>query len=96
MCEEEFYKKNSYLSLILIFANVVLILIYNNVGCAEDSQSVDNNFLFSVSLNIFFGLYSLSYNGRKYIIGKILFFLLLVINLFFYILLWVSSNSFHP
>lgn len=85
-------QKNSNLSILLIVVNLVLLLVFANIGDNTNDQGIINYCYLSFGTTVLLGLYAFSYHGKGYLIAKWLFAVSLIISLLLIGLLWYSAG----
>ena len=85
-------QKNSSISILLIFINVLFVLIYKSIGFNSESNVLENRLWLLVSFTILLGGYAFFYNGKKYRVGKWLFAISFVICAIYFGLLWYGMQ----
>lgn len=84
-------QRNSNLSILLIIVNLILIIIYFNIGYATEDQSMVNLLCLGGGLTVLLGGYAFSYHGKGYRVGKWLFAIALLATLGLLGLLWYAA-----
>ncbi|MCH5597478.1 hypothetical protein [Niabella ginsengisoli] len=74
-------QKNSNLSILFIVVNLILLLIFANIGDNEGDQEIINYCYLSFGATVLMGCYAFSYHGKGYRIAKWLFAISLIISL---------------
>lgn len=90
-------QKNSQLSVALIIINVLLIVVFTNIGNISEDQSALNIAFIVWSATILVGGYAFSYHGKGYSIAKWIFgvlFLLSILCIIFYIYVTGLAQAF--
>ncbi|MCX3265170.1 hypothetical protein OQZ29_10455 [Pedobacter agri] len=73
-------QKNSNLSILLIVVNLILLLIFANIGDSLDDELSVNYCYLSFGTTVLLGFYAFSYHGKGYRIAKWLFAASLIIS----------------
>lgn len=76
-------QKNSKLSVALIVINVLLVLVFINIGNISEDQSLLNIAFIVWSATIFVGGYAFSYHGKGYRVAKWIFGALCLLSILF-------------
>lgn len=88
-------RKNSNLTVVLIFINIVLSIIFAVFG-RNDGGDISEAIVFpALAVIILLGGYALTYHGKAYRAGKWLFAIALIIGLIFFGLLWYATQLGH-
>jgi len=83
-------QKNSNLSVALIFANLILaVLFFSATGVEKSEETV---IYLATGFLVLQGGYAFTYHGKGYRVGKWLFAIALVIALSFYGLMWYATQ----
>lgn len=85
-------QKNSNRSILLIVLNLILLLVFINIGYASENQQLLNIVYGVVGLTILLAGYAFSYHGKGYRLGKWLFGIALLISLILISLLWYVTE----
>ena len=85
-------QRNSNVSILLIVVNLILLLVFANIGDNEGNQDVLNYCYLSFGTTVLLGLYAFSYHGEGYRIAKWLFAFSLIISLVIIGLLCYSAG----
>lgn len=90
--QETLKQKNSNISILLIALNVILLLVFVNMGYASENQQMLNIIYLAVGFTVLLAGYAFSYHGKGYRLGKWLFGIALLVCLTLVGLLWYVTE----